>query len=137
MPAFIKTPADEKKWNAIKHSVAKQRGKKIDDFTDRDWATVNAAWHKSEGNQAEYDKIMKSLFISPSSGGMLKTGSALAKPPKMGLSTAVKSPKPKKMADPFGKPSLFFKSEPEEFAHVKHPTLQKLRDFLMKKHKAQ
>jgi hypothetical protein len=68
MPAFIKTPADERKWNAIKHSVAKQRGKSVEDFTDRDWATVNGAWHKSEGNIEKFEEIMKSIFISASSG---------------------------------------------------------------------
>lgn len=61
MPAFIKTPKDEAKWNAIKHSVAKQRNKKIEDFSDRDWATVNAAWHKSEGNEEEFQKSLTSI----------------------------------------------------------------------------
>lgn len=104
MPGFIKTPADEKKWNAIKHSVAKQRGKSTEDFTDRDWATVNAAWHKSE-----IDDIKKSLTSIPS---------------------GLKMPKPKKMPTAMDKPSKFFKKE--EFGNIKHPSIENLRDFLEK-----
>jgi hypothetical protein len=124
MPDFIKTPYDEKKWNAIKHSVAKQRGKSIDDFTDRDWATVNAAWHKSE-----YENIKKSLTSTP---GSVSMRSAIK-----GASTksGLKMPKPKAQPKPGDKPSLFFKSEIEEFEHVRHPTLCKLRDFMMKKYR--
>lgn len=114
MPAFIKTPADEHKWNAIKHSVAKQRGKKVEEFTDRDWATVNAAWHKSEGNAAAYNDIMKSLRVAVPS---------------------VKTPKSKRLPGPGAKPSLFFKTEPGQNSQVKHPTLCKLSDFLQKKHR--
>jgi hypothetical protein len=121
MTGFIKTPADEKKWQAIKHSVAKQRGKKIEDFTDRDWATVNGAWHKSEGNIEKFEEIVKSLSTKVPSV-------AVPNPAKVG-STAVKMPKSKKLADPFGKPSLFFKSE-----DVKQPSIQKLRDFLEQRH---
>jgi hypothetical protein len=106
MPAFIKTPHDEEKWNAIKHSVAKQRGKSIEEFTDRDWATVNAAWHKSE-----YDAIKKSLKI-----------------PSISVPNAAKMPKPKKMPSATDKPSVFFKKE--EIGNVKHPSVEKLRLFL-------
>lgn len=123
MPAFIKTPADEKKWNAIKHSVAKQRGKSIEDFTDRDWATVNAAWHKSE-----YEDIKKSLFGLSNSGMAMK---------ETKIPSATKMPKPKSMLKATDKPSKFFKSEAEEFSHVKHPSLMKLKDFLSKRHKKQ
>src|SRR5271170_7384619 len=110
MPAFIKTPADEHKWNAIKHSVAKQRGKSTADFTDRDWATVNAAWHKSE-----YDAIAKSLF------GLSNSGMAVSE--KVSVPSATKMPKPKKMPKATDKPSLFFKSE---FGNVKHPSVENL-----------
>lgn len=133
MPAFIKTPADEHKWNAIKHSVAKQRGKSVENFTDRDWATVNAAWHKSEGNLEKFEEIMKSVFISASSG-MPKSQTAV---PKVSV-PSVKVPRPStkpKFAEAGDKPSLFLKSEIEEFEHVKHPTLCKLKDFLQKKHR--
>lgn len=129
MPAFIKTPADEHKWEAIKHSVAKQRGKNVADFTGRDWATVNAAWHKSEGNLDKVEEIVKSLGKTSTSIPSI----SVPNPAKVG-STAVKMPKSKKMADPFGKPSLFFKTEIEEFQDVKHPTLCKLRDFLQNTH---
>jgi len=116
MPGFIKTPADEKKWQAIKHSVAKQRGKSVEDFTDRDWATVNAAWHKSEGNLDKFEEILKSLTSVPR------------------ISSGMKMPKPKSMPQALDKPSKFFKSETEEFEHMKHPTLMKLRDFLKHTH---
>lgn len=111
MPGFIKTPKDEEKWNAIKHSVAKQRGKSVDSFTDRDWATVNAAWHKSE-----YDAITKSL-----------------KMPSISIPSAMKMPKVKKMPLATDKPSKFFKSQ--DFSNIKHPSICKLRDFLDKQHK--
>jgi hypothetical protein len=101
MPGFIKTPADEKKWNAIKHSVAKQRGKSTENFTDRDWATVNAAWHKSE-----IQDIKKSLKIPG----------------------ALKMPKTKRLPDSTDKPSVFFKKE--EFSNVKKPSIENLRSFL-------
>jgi hypothetical protein len=112
MPAFIHTKADEHKWNAIKHSVAKQRGKSVEDFTDRDWATVNAAWHKSEGNMAKFEEILKSL-----------TSVTKVKVPNAG-----KMPKPKSMPKPDDKPSLFFKKE--DFGDIKHPTIENLRAFL-------
>lgn len=106
MPAFIKTPKDEEKWNAIKHSVAKQRGKSTKDFTDRDWATVNAAWHKSE-----YETIKKSL-----------------KMPSISIPGAMKMPKPKMMPKATDKPSKFFKNEAT--SNTKHPSIEKLRLFL-------
>lgn len=101
MPGFIKTPADEKKWNAIKHSVAKQRGKNAKDFTDRDWATVNAAWHKSE-----VEDIKKSLKVP----------------------NALKMPKTKSLPKATDKPSVFFKKE--EFVNIKKPSVENLRAFL-------
>jgi hypothetical protein len=55
-------------------------------------------------------------------------------PAKVGI-PSVKTPKIKSLPGPTAKPSVFFKSEPEEFSHVKHPTLCKLRDFLGKKHR--
>lgn len=107
MPGFIKTPADEKKWNAIKHSVAKQRSKSVEEFTDRDWATVNAAWHKSE-----YEAIKKSLTSIPGTG----------------VPNAMKLPKTKHMPGPGAKASLFFKAE--NFANIKRPSVEHLRSFL-------
>jgi len=118
MPAFIKTPADEKKWNAIKHSVAKQRGKSVDSFTDRDWATVNAAWHKSEGNLEKFEEILKSISsaLSVSAGTAVPSG--------------MKMPKPKSMPKIGAKPSVFFKKE--DFSGIKRPSIENLRVFLEK-----
>jgi hypothetical protein len=132
MPGFIKTPADEKKWNAIKHSVAKQRGKSVEDFSDRDWATVNAAWHKSE-----YDTIMKSIFGLSNSGmavsekepeDLNKKASLMPKSPTLHIPYSMKMPKPKKMPTAMDKPSKFFKNE--DLGNVKHPSACKLKDFL-------
>lgn len=119
MPAFIKTPRDEKKWNAIKHSVAKQRGKSVENFTDRDWATVNAAWHKSE-----YDEIVKSLFVSASTG--------FAASEKTSIPSGLKMPKAKSMPKATDKPSKFFKKE--DFGNIKKSSVENLRLFLEKTH---
>lgn len=51
----------------------------------------------------------------------------IVKPMAVG-STSVKMPKAKTMADPFGKKSLFFKSE-----NIKNSSVRKLHDFLMLK----
>lgn len=118
MPGFIKTPADEKKWNAIKHSVAKQRGKSAEDFTDRDWATVNAAWHKSEGNLAKFEEILKSLTSIPSA----TAGTTVPKGTRM--------KKMKSMPGAMAKPSVFFKKE--DFGSIKRPSIENLRIFLEK-----
>ena len=133
MPSFIRDKAGEKKWLAIKHSVAKQRGKSVEDFTDRDWATVNAAWHKSEGNIGEFQKILKSI---PSLGSIKppKLSTTIPNPAKVGI-PSVKMPKSKKLPGPGDKPSVFFKHEIGDMPEVKHATLMKLKDFLLKKHK--
>lgn len=125
MPGFIKTPSDEKKWNAIKHSVAKQRGKSTEDFTDRDWATVNAAWHKSEGNLKKFEEIMKSLTSLPKPVSMR---SAIA-----GASTTSGLKMPKVSGPP--KPGATILSEfnkKENFGRIKHPSIENLRVFLEK-----
>lgn len=63
-----------------------------------------------------------------------KPTTAIKSPMKMGA-TAVKMPKAKKLADPFAKPSLFFKKE--DFEGIKQPSIEKLRVFLehVKAHK--
>jgi hypothetical protein len=81
----------------------------------------------------------------PSLGGLPKPEKKLTKVPgapkppeattasnpmKVGDQATVKTPKAKKMADPFGKPSLFFKSE--DFGSIKKPSIEKLRSFLEK-----
>ena len=120
MPAFIKTPHDEQKWNEIKRSVAKQKGKNVADFTDKDWAEVNGIFHKCE-------ELVKAISTKVPS-------TSIPSPTKM-ESTVVKLPKASKMPDPLGKPSLFFKTENCDFDGIKHATLRKLRDFIQKKHK--
>lgn len=71
----------------------------------------------------ESEKAKKELMTPP------KPTTSIKAPSKMG-STAVKMPKAKKPASPFGKPSLFFKSE--DFKGVKHPNIENLRSFLEK-----
>jgi hypothetical protein len=86
-------------------------------------------------------KGLKLKLSVPSAPGMPKAAgnSAVVKTPgnstpkmsapmKVGTSLTVKTPKPKSMPDATDKPSVFFKSE--DFSNVKHPTVQKLRDFL-------
>lgn len=41
MPAFVKTPAQEKVWARAKAIVAEQRAKAEKSFTDKDWGLVN------------------------------------------------------------------------------------------------
>ena len=117
MPAFIKNPKDEAKWKKMKEAVSRSKGKPESEFTDRDWALTNYLWHKSEGELDKAEELAKAL-------GTKVPSVAVPNPAKVG-STSVKMPKSKKLADPFGKPSLFFKSE-----DVKQPSIQKLRDFL-------
>jgi len=119
MPAFIKTPADEKKWNDIKHSIAKQKGKNVADFTENDWAEVNGIWHKCEGSMLKAEELIKSLNVK------IPTTS-IPNPAKVGV-TSVKMPKAKKPADPFGKQSLFFKNE--DLSADKTPSIEKLKRF--------
>lgn len=63
---------------------------------------------------------------------MKKLSISIPKPSKVG-STAVKTPKAKKLPGAMDKPSVFFKSEMEEFPEVKHPNLAKLKKFLLNK----
>lgn len=130
MPGFVKTPKQEKRWSAAKTAAAKSKGKSVNDLHDDDYALANYIYHKmgkTEEDVQKAEEFKKSI---------LKMSTSVPNPAKVG-STSVKMPKSKKMADPFGKPSLFFKTEAEEFSSVKHPTLCKLRDFLQKKHKRQ
>lgn len=115
MPGFIKTPAQEKKWNAIKEAVAKQRKKSVKDFTDDDWKIVNAAFHKSEGDPLKELKAANSTSVP--------------NPMKTAI-PAIKTPKIKRLPDAFSKPSEFFKSD--QIFQSKHPSIQKLKDFLVK-----
>lgn len=124
MPGFIKNPKDEEKWKKMKDAVSRSKGKPESEFTDRDWALANYLWHKSEGEIEKAEELAKAL-------GTKVPSVSVPNPAKVG-STSVKMPKSKKLADPFGKPSLFFKSE-----DVKQPSIQKLRDFLEQRHRKQ
>lgn len=46
MPAWVNTPAEERRWQRAKQIVRQQRTKKEADFTDRDWALANHIFHK-------------------------------------------------------------------------------------------
>jgi len=120
MPAWVH---DEKRWSAAKAAAAKSKGKDVSALKDEDFALANYIYHKmgkSEEDVQKAEELKKALTSVPSV--------AVPNPAKVG-STAVKMPKSKKLADPFGKPSLFFKSE-----DVKQPSIQKLRDFLEQRH---
>ena len=76
----------------------------------------------SEGKSPKVPGIL-SPPGAPKVGSGTSPGSATAdvKNPTQVGSTAVKNPKAKKMADGFGKPSLFFKNE--DFSEPKHPSI--------------
>lgn len=80
---------------------------------------------------------MKLSVSAPSTPGLPKAAGnspSVKSPMKVGTGgSAVKTPKAKSMPDSTDKPSVFFKNE--ELSGPKHPTVQKLRDFLDKKHK--
>lgn len=76
------------------------------------------------------NKKNKELGLSPSlTAPKAGTGAGLKSVMKTGQQS-VKMPKAKKPADPFGKPSLFFKSE--EFGTIKKSSIENLRSFLEK-----
>lgn len=134
MPGFIKTPKDEARWEKAKAAAGKSTKKDSDSY----WALSNYIYHnmgKSEEDQhltelakagfAQLPKLPKlgGPSIKPAAGG-----AKMPDPMKVGQQATVKMPKAKKPADPFGKPSLFFKAE--EIA-PKRTSIQKLRDFLV------
>ena len=57
-------------------------------------------------------------------------GKPIKSPMKVGTSLTVKTPKAKSLPDATDKPSVFYKNE--DFSTIKHPSAQKLRDFLNK-----
>jgi hypothetical protein len=114
MPGFVKSPKDEARWEKSKSAAAKRTKEGSDSY----WKLSNYIFHrmgKTEEDQrlAEYYKT--ELLKAPSISAPMKTGSV-----------AVKMPKAKKPPDPFGKPSLYFKSEVEP----KILGVEKLRQFL-------
>ncbi len=46
MPAFVKTAADEKRWKRAKKAVRKSTGKRLADFTSRDWGLVTHIYRR-------------------------------------------------------------------------------------------
>jgi len=143
MPGFIRTSADEKRWSAAKRAAAKTTKEGSKSY----WKLSNYIFHRM--GKSGYDVMMADLFksslISSCEGHLIKSANDLLKAefdkvslppqPKNAMKTgtqqlAVKVPKPKKMPDPFGKKSAFFKHE-----DIKHPSVRKLSDFILKKHK--
>jgi hypothetical protein len=123
MPGFVRTKADEAKWKRAKDAAAKQTERGSEGF----WKLSNYIFHKTEGNHEVAD-FWKGELLKFGGMGQLSLGEGAQKP-------SVKIPRQKSMPGPDAKPSVFFKTE-ELCAPVKHPTLQKLSDFMMKKHKA-
>lgn len=87
------------------------------------------------------NKSSKPTILSPPGAPKIGSGTTPANntgasatsvknPMKTGSQATVKTPKTKKMADGFGKPSLFFKKE--NFGEPKKPSIQKLKAFLDK-----
>ena len=124
MPGFVKTPKDEAKWSKAKAAASKSTKEGSESY----WKLANYIFHK--GEDMEKAEGILSPPGAPKVGSGTTPGSAataVKSPGKTG-EISVKMPKAKKLADGFGKPSLFFKSE--DFNDVKHPTICKLRDFL-------
>ena len=140
MPGFVRTKADEKKWSRAKDAAAKETERGSEGF----WKLSNYIFHKTEGNH-EVAEFWKGELLQkgPPTGGGFAFGvgkeSAKSEMKKfggmgqlsLGESTNVKIPKQKHMPGPDAKPSVFFKQE--ACVEPKHPTLRKLRDFLLNK----
>jgi hypothetical protein len=45
MPAWVSTPAEERRWQRAKQIVRQQRSKKEAEFAERDWALANHIFH--------------------------------------------------------------------------------------------
>lgn len=114
MPAWV---TDESRWEKAKKAAGKSTSEDSEDY----WKLSNYIYHKmgkTEEDEKLAEEFKKSLLSMPTTK----------------VPNAAKMPKPKAMPKVTDKPSKFFKSEIEEF-NIKHPTLMKLRDFLLKKHK--
>lgn len=62
MPAFIKTPKDEKRWSEAKQAASKSKSKDESSFTDQDWALVNHIYqnmNKAEAAEELLDILKK------------------------------------------------------------------------------
>jgi hypothetical protein len=116
MPGFVRTKADEAKWKTAKDAAAKETERGSEGF----WKLSNYIFHKNEGNH-EVAEFFKAELMKFGGMGQLSLGEGAQKP-------SVKSPRAKGMPGPGAKPSVFFKSED---VNPKHPSLQKLRDFIV------
>jgi|ERR1700722_5252904 len=125
MPGFVKTKADEEKWKRAKDAAAKQTDRGSEGF----WKLSNYIFHKTEGNHEVAD-FWKSELLKFGGMGQLSLGESKSPMHTGTHATSVKIPKQKHMPGPGAKPSVFFKSED---VSPKHPSLQKLKAFLMNK----
>lgn len=118
MPAFVKTPKDEARWSKAKEAAGKETSKDSESY----WKLSNYIFHKM--GKTEEDQKLAAFY----KGELMKMGTSLKMPKTTIPTTSVKMPKAKMMPGAFDKPSKFFKSE--DFAGVKHPSVEKLRAFL-------
>lgn len=130
MPAFIRNKSDEKEWERAKEAAAKQTSRGSKSF----WKLSNYIWHKmhkGEEHQKMAELYKKELMKF---GGMMSLGLSeknVKSPMHSGShDTSIKTPRPKKLPGPDAKPSVFFKMEE---IHPKHPSAQKLYDFLARR----
>jgi hypothetical protein len=140
MPGFVKTPKDEARWSKAKEAAAKTTEHGSEGF----WKLSNFIFHKmdkSEESQKIAEELKKGLMGLGGGMGMAGGGMGLGMTGKSGMGgvkiaqTSVKMAKPKKPAGAMSKPSLFYKNESLSWDDLKHPTLCKLSDFILKKHK--
>ena len=109
---------------AVKEWDQASKGKKLPEKVGKSEPMAKAAG--APGMQKIGESLSNPGTLLPSASA----GAGMKNPMKVGQQATVKTPKTKKMADPFGKPSLFFKSE--EFSNIKKPSVEKLRAFLEK-----
>lgn len=124
MPGFVRTQADEKKWDKAKEASSKQTEKETKGY----WKLANYIFHRMKKHQSieKFEKLQKDLM------GLMRSQTKVPNPMKTGeQSVASKTPKAVKMPDASAKPSVFFKAE--DYKGLKHPSTCKLRDFLSEK----
>jgi len=155
MPAFVKTKADESRWSKAKEAAGKETEKGSEGY----WKLANYIFHKmgkteQDSKNAELAKVeLKKFGMGGGIGGGISMNIGNMNPGAAGKTTetigggvigkggsnpmkagtggnAAKTPKAKKPADPFGKPSLFFKNE--DSSSKKHSSVRKLKNFLLK-----
>jgi hypothetical protein len=112
MPAFVKTPKDEARWAKAKEAAGKETKKDSEGY----WKLSNYIYHKM--GKTEEDQKLADFYKTE----LMKSIGQVGK-----QAVSVKIPKQKRMPGTFAKQSVFFKTE--EIA-IKHPSVQKLKDFL-------